>query len=104
MAGQTADIYSKAHTDGLQSQALAIGQLANMQNAATQPAALQEAVGASERGYEQAMLGENMQRWMFEQQRPWDLLSMYQGAVTGNYGGTTKGSASNKGSSFGISL
>jgi len=44
------------------------------------------AVGASREGQEQAQLQDQIQRFQFEQNRPWDQLARYSGLVSGGYG------------------
>ena len=44
------------------------------------------AVGAAREGLEQAQLGDQIQRFNFEQNRPWDQLARYSGLVSGGYG------------------
>ncbi len=45
-------------------------------------------VGQNQAAWEQAALDDKYNQWMYQQNRPWELASMYQGLVTGNYGGT----------------
>lgn len=72
---------------------------ANMQNALNAiPAYAQadyadigqlDAVGRAREAMAQALLNDQVARWNFEQQMPFDKLRQYAGLIQGNYGGTT---------------
>lgn len=47
------------------------------------------AAGGVKQGDRQGQMNANFAQWQGQQNQPWDLLGRYQGAITGNYGGTT---------------
>jgi len=73
---------------GAQAYAPALGQ-----QPYTNIAALSD-VGAAQQGQQQQLTNEQIQKFQAGQQDPWQTLGLYQGAVSGNYGGTTTGSNS----------
>lgn len=84
----TKGIYSDAYGQGLEAMARGLALAPQTAGLATVPAATVAGVGAQNRAYEQALIDDAMQRYMFEQQAPWNALAGYQGLVQGTYGGT----------------
>jgi hypothetical protein len=85
----TAKIYGDAYSKGLDTFGRTLALAPQTIQAGAMPAQFAGAAGEFQRQYEQSLIDAAMQQWAFEQQAPWANLAQYQGAVTGNYGGTT---------------
>jgi len=90
MADQATDIMSDAFKTGSQNAQFAVSQAPSIWSMGNMPSSVQGAVGQDQSAWEQAQLDNQLAQWYFGQQNPWDMLSQYQGLVTGGFGGQTQ--------------
>lgn len=89
MASNATNIMSNAYETGSRNVQSAVNNAGNMWDLGARESMTQGQIGQDQAGWEQARLDDASQRWQSEQNRPWELLSMYQGLIQGNYGGVT---------------
>lgn len=61
------------------------------------PSQMLAQVGATKEDQTQNAINQEMQKWQFEQMEPWQRLGLYQGAISGNYGGATNATGTTTG-------
>jgi hypothetical protein len=89
MADRSAGMYSDAYAQGLQAQGNALSRAGGVFNTMMQPGMAMDAVGQQNRMHEQELINDQMNRWNFQQEDPWQQLQRYQSAVGGNFGSTS---------------
>lgn len=86
----TSRMYSEAYDSGLRSATTAQALAPQIMSMGTVPANALSAVGQQQRTFEQALIDEQIQRFMYGQNLPWQQLSQYQNLIQGNYGGVAQ--------------
>lgn len=88
-----AQIMGTAYSNALDTYASALSQMPALMQAGTMPGQLLGQVGASQRGFEQDNIDENMARWNFNQNEADTRLAQYMSLISGNWGGTSTATA-----------
>lgn len=86
----------------LQSLAIPQFQAGVEQQFGTMPGEIQSALGTNQRQFDQSNIDAQRQKFEFQQLAPWLLLSLFQGATSGNFGGTVQGENDIKGPKNGL--
>lgn len=87
--GATADLTSDAYNAGIDQQLAAIGLAPDTQKMPYTDLAQLYTAGDLERTENQNILDEDVARWNWEEELPYEELNQLIGAITGNYGGST---------------
>lgn len=88
LADQSAQIYSDAYNKGLDSMVRGIALAPATAQAQLLPSSIFSTVGAEQQGQSQAQIDADIDRWNYNQNLPWQMLSNYDAIISGNYGGT----------------
>lgn len=87
-AGETrAGIYGRAYESGLGAAQNTLGMLPTLAASSLTPGQVYSGVGEQEQALDQARINEQMARWNFGQNLPYQKLAEYANAISGSYGG-----------------
>lgn len=89
IADRTFGMYSDAYGQGLEALARGTALAPSVAQSMLMPSQVYSGVGAEQQAMNQAQLSDQVNRWNYEQQLPWQELSNYMSIVQGNYGGTS---------------
>jgi len=81
---------SGAYGQGVQQQLGALALAPQMQQLPYTDLSQMYSGGATQQALQQASINDQIQRWNYQQQLPYQMLNQYLGQVTGNYGGTSQ--------------
>lgn len=82
-----------AYQSGMDTQTKALALAPTALQTGAQPGVMMDTVGQAERGYQQQLINDAINKWNYEQTLPGNKLATLQALITGNYGGTTTGTA-----------
>ena len=85
----SAGVYNQAYAQGLSALGNTLGLMPSLQQASFVPGAAQSAVGAQERELNQAKINEDMARYSYNQNLPFQNLVEYGNTVSKPFGGTS---------------
>ena len=102
IADATAGQMSRAYDQGLTQQARGMAFAPQTVGMGFGPASAITSVGDKYRAETEKALREDILRWQFAKESPWEDLGKYQQFVQGNYGGTTNQESSVDSSGFGL--
>lgn len=97
MADIQSNIYGQAYETDRERQERAAGMGPGMAREDYYDIGQLAAVGEEKQAMDQALKDAEVKKWEFEQMQPWERLSMYINAVTGDYGGTTTSTSKRRG-------
>ncbi|HSW65366.1 MAG TPA: hypothetical protein VLH56_18965 [Dissulfurispiraceae bacterium] len=86
-ADTTAQMYNAARSQGLDALVSTLGMYPTLQSAYATPGTLMTGLGEQERAMNQARTNEDMARWSYEQNLPYQALADYSNYIRGTYGG-----------------
>lgn len=95
----SAGIYNTAYGQGLTALQNTLGMMPNLQQASFLPGAAQSAVGAQQRELNQAQINEDMARYTYNQNLPFQNLTEYGNTIGKPFGGTSTSSVQATGDS-----
>jgi hypothetical protein len=85
----TAGMYSQGYGQGLDYMGKTLALTPQTIQAGALPATYQDQVGQQLRDYEQQLIADEVSRWNYNQQLPYEKLVQYQNTIAGNYGQET---------------
>ncbi len=88
-----ASMYSQAYNQGLDAMLRGVALSPQTGQLLLAPSGVVSAVGADQQAMNQAQLTDEVNRWNFEQNAPWNELAQYGQLITGGFGGTSTTSA-----------
>lgn len=100
----SAGIYNNAYSQGLQTLSNTLGLMPTLQQASFMPGAAQSAVGAQQREMNQANINEDMARYTYNQNLPYQNLTEYGNTIGKPFGGTSTSSVQATGDSSGQTI
>lgn len=96
IADQSAQIYSDAYGQGLESMARGLTLAPSVAQSQLLPGSVYSGVGAEQQAWQQALIDAEIDRWNYNQGLPWQQLSNYDAMISGNFGGVQNTSQTGK--------
>lgn len=93
MGNTAASMYSQAYNQGLDAMLRGVALSPQTGQMLMTPSGVVSAVGADQQAMKQAQLSDEVNRWNFEQNAPWNELTQYGQLISGGFGGTSTTSA-----------